>query len=45
MLENKKKYDTKQNQIIEISFISTEKYEDPFNEIELDVIFTGPDDK
>lgn len=42
MSNNKEKYSTKQNQVIEISFISTEKYKDPFKEVELDVVFTNP---
>ncbi len=42
-IKREKKYNTMQNQVLEISFISTKKYKDPFNEIELDVAFTDPE--
>jgi hypothetical protein len=41
---NTKKYKSKQNNIVEIEFNSKDNYKDPFNEIELDVIFKEPDD-
>ncbi len=36
---------TQQNEVAEISFLSSKDYSDPFTEIELDVIFTGKDGK
>jgi len=32
-----------QNCVIELSFTSDRSYRDPFNEVELDVVFSGPD--
>jgi hypothetical protein len=32
-----------QNNVAEFTFISAKKYDDPFNEIEVDAVFTGPD--
>lgn len=37
-----KKYYASQNLISEISFNSAKKYDDPFNEVEFNVIFTDP---
>jgi hypothetical protein len=45
MSENSISYYCEKNKVIEFSFYSTKKYKDPFNEIELDVIFTNPEDK
>lgn len=36
---------TTQNHVIELTFESTKRYEDPFNEIQLRVLITGPDNK
>lgn len=45
MIQNNKKYFTFQNQVIEFSFNSSKIYKDPFNEIDLDVIFIDPNGK
>jgi hypothetical protein len=37
-----KKYKSKQNNLIEINFTSYHSYKDPFNDIDLDVIFKEP---
>jgi len=31
------------NRVAEVAFTSQEDRDDPFNEVELDVVFTGPD--
>lgn len=43
MQYSNKKYCIEKNSMLEISFISETIYDDPFNDIELNIRFTGPD--
>jgi hypothetical protein len=43
-MKNNKEFSVEKNKVIEISLKSSKKYRDPFNEVELDVIVTDPND-
>jgi len=44
-MDTDKKYNVEKNCVVELDFRSSREYKNPFNEIELDGLFTGPDGK